>query len=249
MINNPSNRPAADATAFTLVELLVVIAIIAVLAALALPALSSARKSSGTAKALSNFRQVAVAASTFSTDNDGQILGWGRYDNWNDDTYLMRNLNLYLNGTNISQMNADAWRRTGKGLAPFVDPLVPNDPKFRNYTEYFPYTWAINRIFNMANGRFYQYGSGSAPWSTQRNPRRMVEFTKPSTTIYALSGGFEINPTDLANEALLNEPVGRQRIFYYHGGGKSTPAIFLDGHVALVPFQIPLASAIPETAL
>jgi prepilin-type N-terminal cleavage/methylation domain-containing protein len=244
-MNTPPPRSPLQAKtrAFTLVEILVVVAIIGVLAALAFPALRRAQSSSAAAKALSKFKQVAMANGQFGADNDGQILGWGRYNVWGDDTYLMRNLNLYLNGVNVSGNSNDAMRRIGKGLEPFVDPLVPK--AYSKYTEYFPFTWGIDRIFNMANGRFYQYGRETAAWSGDRNPRRMVEFEQPSKTIWAVSGSFELNPTDLANADLVKEPVGRQRIFYYYNGGKSTPAIFLDGHAELLAFQIPVSQITP----
>ena len=54
---------------FTLIELLVVIAIIAILAAMLLPALSSARSSARTASCTSNLKQLGIAASMYTNDN------------------------------------------------------------------------------------------------------------------------------------------------------------------------------------
>ena len=57
---------------FTLIELLVVVAIIAVLIALLLPALGQAREQAKTTACLSNLHQLALAASAYVADYDGQ---------------------------------------------------------------------------------------------------------------------------------------------------------------------------------
>lgn len=55
---------------FTLIELLVVVAIIAMLISMMLPTLGSARKQTRTTVCMSNQRQLAVAATTYATEND-----------------------------------------------------------------------------------------------------------------------------------------------------------------------------------
>jgi len=239
----PRSQVKADSSAFTLIEILVVVAIIGILVALSFPALNKAKLGSASAKAISNFKQIAGANSLFAADNNGEILGWGRYNVWNDDVYLMRNLNLYLNGTNVSGTSAAALSTIGVGLEPFVDPLVPAENI--RYTAYFPFTWSINSIFNRANGRFYQYGGAQASWSTTLNPRRTVEFDKPAATLFAVSGGFESSRTSAADAALLNPTSARPHIFYLYGSKNTTPGAFLDGHVEMLRFPISPEAFIP----
>lgn len=64
--NVPSNRRG-----FTLIELLVVISIISLLISILLPALGSARRSAQEISDASQLRQLGVAVTAWSTDNDG----------------------------------------------------------------------------------------------------------------------------------------------------------------------------------
>jgi prepilin-type N-terminal cleavage/methylation domain-containing protein/prepilin-type processing-associated H-X9-DG protein len=68
-----TQRGSGGRAGFTLIELLVVIAIIAILAAMLLPALSKSKRSALATQCSSALRQLAIAATTYTIDNDGEF--------------------------------------------------------------------------------------------------------------------------------------------------------------------------------
>ncbi len=89
--------------AFTLIELLVVIAIIALLLAVVLPSLKKAKEAAKAVSCRSNLRQMAIAFSTYSVENDGKAFPFsyvGKYGYW------FRNIAPYLGDTDY-QDNAE----------------------------------------------------------------------------------------------------------------------------------------------
>lgn len=223
-----SNRPSQFAAprAFTLIELLTVIAIIGILAAIIIPTVGNVRKAARSTQAISNAKQIGIATLLHAQDNKGQILGHNN-DVFADTEFMLRMWVKYLQKTpgGNKELSVNA-------LKPFVDPLVPE--ALQLYSGY-PYTWSINRIFSLQGGRFAQ---GVGAYNSTKSYRTVNEFMEPSRTLYAVSGGFEITAANVVNPDLTNPPAGRQGIFYFHRDGKATPAVFLDGHTAMLSFPI-----------
>jgi prepilin-type N-terminal cleavage/methylation domain-containing protein/prepilin-type processing-associated H-X9-DG protein len=67
--------PSSARNAFTLIELLVVIAIIALLAGLLFPVLSSVRAKAESTECASNLRQIGIAMTAYSAQNNGTLPG------------------------------------------------------------------------------------------------------------------------------------------------------------------------------
>jgi|GEM_PF-1575763 len=236
-MKNLSQAKRAKSVAFTLIEMLVVIAIIAILVSLTATGTMRARRKAMSIKALSNAKQIGAVNMLYAVDHKGKLLGQG--DSWNDTLFLFENFTSYL--TNGSRNPSE--KDMVLALKQVVDPMVPKG--MVTYGEY-PYTWSINAIFNTRTGRFAQ---GLDEWGASemraRNLRSLTEFSSPSTTIYAVSGGYQLKVNHVGNEALLQDPNGRQPIFYFYGNGQATPAVFLDGHVTLMTYPIPEEMIIP----
>jgi prepilin-type N-terminal cleavage/methylation domain-containing protein len=225
-MNSPRRSSPVSPQAFTLIELLTVIAIIGILAALIIPTVSKVRSAARSTLAISNAKQIGMATLLHAQDNRGQILGHNN-ETFADTEFMLRMWVKYLQTAPGGNKDLSV-----NSLKPFVDPLVPEE--YQLYVGY-PYTWSINRIFSLRGGRFAQ---GIGDWNGTKSYRNVSEFMEPSRTLYAVSGGFEITAANVVNAALLNPPTGRQGIFYYHRDGRATPAVFLDGHTAMLSFPI-----------
>ncbi len=238
-MNSNRHNHALRSRAFTLIELLTVIAIIGILAAIIIPTVSSVRKSAASAKALSNAKQIGMANLLYAQDNKGRLLGEGW--TWADTNDLWNNTARYIE-KNPGNTNVDKTRLNAI-VGNLVDPLVPEN--LQRYgsspTDSFLITWSNNTIFNIMNGRVNQGLPETRPASvapTYIRRRTLSEFDTPARVIYMVGGSYQFDTTFAADDKLLAEPTARQRIFYYHRNGRGTPAVFLDGHSAILTYPI-----------
>jgi hypothetical protein len=134
-----------------------------------------------------------------------------------------------------------------------VDPLVPEN--LQRYgsspTDSFLVTWSTNTIFNIRSGRLSQgltetKADSGFPNYTRR--RLLSEFPEPSRVIYMVSGNYQFDRTHAADAALLVTPSDSRatyRIWYFHGSGRKTPGVFLDGHTEMLAYPIDPARILP----
>ena len=74
-LNSPSKTLFPSRLGFTLIELLVIIAIVAVLAAFLFPVFERVRENARRASCASNLKQLAVAFTLYTQDNDDRMPG------------------------------------------------------------------------------------------------------------------------------------------------------------------------------
>jgi prepilin-type N-terminal cleavage/methylation domain-containing protein len=121
------NKPVAHGfpskAGFTLIELLVVIAIIAILAALLLPVLARAKLKATQVTCLSNQKQLILAFTMYSNDQNDSIVASGNADGyWNIPS-------SGITWNQPGQSSADSLAALAKALAtPGVDPLYKYSP-------------------------------------------------------------------------------------------------------------------------
>jgi prepilin-type N-terminal cleavage/methylation domain-containing protein len=228
-MNSPRHRSPASSQAFTLIELLTVIAIIGILAAIIIPVVGSVRNTAKSSRAISNAKQTGMATLLYAQEARGVILAHGDGNGgfaYSEQMYRIWVSYLAKRTSNLVEPNAVILRQ-------YSDPFLPDD--FTTYGSYGT-TWTINRIFNVNAGRSVHTG---AAYDNNPRPRLINEFSDPSRTIYALSGGgYEVSATNIVDAALVTPPVARQALYYFHKNGRATPAVFLDGHTALLSFPI-----------
>ena len=216
---------------FTLVELLVVIVIIIALAAVVFPMARSIRQAAGTAKTVSNLRQIQAANASFASDNNGFFLGncpdgggpWG--PPWF--TYMpfvsMLGVNATGEGANGNTL-PDGWGKNYPevlkcGMA--VSVSTAPEAKDRNFTIAMNWSSFSHQSDGTAGGASWWIG-GKTLQSLVKNPSRLIMFHE-SSEIYSLYW---------ERLAWKGDKAGFSLGLAFRNKGKTCNVVFADGHVS-----------------
>jgi prepilin-type N-terminal cleavage/methylation domain-containing protein/prepilin-type processing-associated H-X9-DG protein len=220
--NSPLSYKRRRLRAFTLIELLTGIALIGILTAILIPTITSVRNRSLSTQAVSNVRQVGLAALMYANDHGGTIPGLGNAIG-GDGMGLEGRLFPYITSRPVRD-----WADLMRTYREIRDPAVPFEISKGGHN--WGWTGAANALFN-------QHPSPSTP-DVLPPARRLSEFDNPSNLIYASSGSGSFLPQHGIDPAQLPLPAQGERrgIYFAHNG--AAPAVFLDGSAQMLRFPI-----------
>lgn len=212
--------------AFTLIELLTVVVIIGVIAGIAFPVLSNARAAAREARCTGNLRSLGMAV-LLCAENEGQMFPYGVNSGW---VYWNRYISDYLGGA-------------GSNDSVFFCP-APNVDVSREHMK--------TRTNYISNRRILADGQ-KRPDSSIPSRIAVDSVLRPSEVALLFDGainaggysdfgiwkqtGFDRGSINEANKIVPNNEQGSTNnacISWRHGG--KTNVVFVDGHVASVPF-------------
>ncbi len=217
---------------FTLVELLVVIVIIATLAALSFMGFGKIRASADANRAMASLRQLQVANTSYSTENNGKYCPvYGTDENGNANYKLFWFINPTYLGLLTGGDFSDLSQQTRNRNIPtsLMDPMVFRKKKY-NFNE-LPASYGMN---HEVNGNWGQKSTeASVLVSSVVNPSATCAFISATDWIAKYTGRFiwrNAGGKDTVNATEGQTPDGK--IAYRHGG--KAIVVYYDGHVGTV---------------
>lgn len=215
---------------FTLIELLVVIAIIAILAGMLLPALNNARERGRTASCTNKVKQMAIAGSLYSDDNQGMLpdvyfVYTGSYTNgelwmyYSGGAYAItwqRCLSEYLGQTKTTHGMNEFWS------CPSITNEKPQDYRSIPFSQY-----GMNFLMRGVAGNANQK---SCKLSNQRYSSQLVTFGDGTVQPYDVLKSPALMP--VYQSGSLIDATSNKVVSDRHGGAGNLA--FADGHVESV---------------
>lgn len=219
--------------AFTLIELLVVIAIIAILAAILFPVFAQAREKARQTSCLSNHKQLALAALSYSSDYDEKfpIVG-GAEEPYTALEGVRNSANLPYNGWSLVMQ--PYIKNRGVFLCPSMPPTFEGTGVCAKYngrpiTNHYSYNYLVGSDDSYPSGDYWRSPDTSTRWNT---PRTQAAIARPANVVlfqhsnslqpYGRSWGctyVTIETPDFINKL-------RMRVLHSNGDNIS----FADGH-------------------
>lgn len=239
-------------TGFTLIELLVVVAIIAILAAMLLPALSRARENGKRAQCLGNLKQLGLAMSMYTGDNNERFPLNVSASSWGDQsTWTIRNDPRYPSGNWMTDNGAGAaWYYVSwmDLIFPYVNSLgaykcpsayvysTPTWPWYMAAMPHYGYSCTVGGAYRAWTGLPGIYVN--AALSEIRNPSQVI-LCLDCQSAY----GTYANPNDAALR--LGSPVPTDFLNNHRG---AINVVYVDGHAATVKRDDSAINSVPATS-
>lgn len=201
---------------FTMIEMVVSISILLVLAAIAMPVVSSFSEKGKEAACYGNGRQLGLAMSRYSAENEGTINGMGAVIVGTEKTSWMTRIREYF--------EADAYADVrSKFICPAHPKIVRDNDAHVG--------WAFNTQFIPVNNMLVRMVSVPNPARTIYAAEGYRDFDWDAGD--GQRKGFTV-PTGFVKKNVI---APGERVFFPHGG--KSVAVFLDGHVEMLQAPVP----------